>query len=273
MDTPINNNQNELTYKTVGEKQIKLAFLPPIKKVYDRAPVYFIIPGGGWHMEKKEDMISCSQISVDVLREKGFAVVAPDYRVTHEGADMIDIISDCFDAARYIAHFADIFEIDKDKFFLSGHSAGGHLALMLAYAPQDMFKNDSVLDDKFDVKAVMPMSPPTILYRKDVPRTSDLEIIPVLEKTPDIAHMVSPFDHVSADCPPTLLSAGTSDTLVFSASSELLYDKLIENNVESKLILSLGGGHLFEQVHKTITPAPSMEDIQNEIIKFTLEHV
>lgn len=274
MDTPKNNNQCELIYKTVGEKQIKLAFLPPVENVYEKAPVYFIIPGGGWHMEKKEDMISCSQISVDEMRKKGFAVVAPDYRVTKEGADMIDIISDCFDAARYIAHFSDVLKTDKDKFILSGHSAGGHLALMLAYAPQDMFNNGSVLNDKFGVKAVMPMSPPTVLYRAGIPcRTSDLEIVPVLEQTPEIAHKVSPYDYVTSDCPPTFLSAGTSDNLVYSASSELLYDKLLENNVETKLMLSLGGGHLFEQMHKTIEPSPSMTDIQNALIEFALKHI
>lgn len=273
MDIPVNNEQKEYIFKEIGEKKLNLLFMPPENDIYDLAPVYFIIPGGGWHMEKKEDMVSCSQKSVDELREKGFAVVAPDYRVTPEGADMEDIISDCFDAARYIAHYADVLKINKEKFVLSGHSAGGHLALMLAYAPQNLFTKNSYLTDKFGVCAVMPMSPPTILYEKDVPMTSVLSILPVLEPTPEIAHKVSPYDHVGESCPPTLLSAGTSDRLVFCNSSELLYKKLRENNVEAELILSLGGGHLFEKMHDGIEPSPAMADMQEEMIKFALKHI
>ena len=156
---------------------------------------------------------------------------------------------------------------------MSGHSAGGHLALMLAYAPQNLFTKDSVLDDTFGVSAVMPMSPPTILYEKDVPMTSVLSILPELEPTPEIAHRVSPYDHITQNCPPTLTSAGTSDRLVFCNSSELLYKKLLENNVEAELMLSLGGGHLFEKMHVNIEPSPTMEDIQNEMIKFALKHI
>lgn len=264
-----------LIYKETKEKRIELTFLPPTKKLYDRAPVYFIIPGGGWHTENRQSMIELSQISVDALREKGFAAVAPDYRVFLDGTHIEEAISDCFDAARYIAHFADKFQIDKNRFVLSGHSSGGHLALMLAYAPQNIFKKDSVLDDNFGVKAVMPMSPPTILYEDGMPITHNLRDISDVFTDESLSQKrrVSPYDYVTPKCPPTLLSAGTSDRIVFCNSSELLFEKLQENNVQSELILSVGGWHCFEKIHKNIIPVPSMQDIQNKMVEFALEHI
>lgn len=252
-----------------------MTFLLPTKKIFDQAPVYFIIPGGGWHSENRQSMIELSQISVDALRKKGFAAVAPDYRVFLDGTHIEEAISDCFDAARYIAHFADKFQIDKNRFVLSGHSSGGHLALMLAYAPQDIFKKDSVLDDSFGVKAVMPMSPPAILYEDGMPVTHNLRYIFDVFTGTSLSQRreASPYDYVTPNCPPTLLSAGTSDRIVFCNSSELLFEKLQKNNVQSELILSVGGGHCFEKMHENIIPSPSMEDIQNKMTEFALEHI
>lgn len=41
--------------------------------------MYFIIPGGGWHIEDRQSMIDFSIQSVEGLRDKGFAVVSIDY--------------------------------------------------------------------------------------------------------------------------------------------------------------------------------------------------
>ncbi len=276
MDTPINNKRSDYVYKEVGGRKISLTFIPPEKEKYEKAPVYFIIPGGGWHYERKEDMLDFSKVSVDALVNEGFATVSIDYRVSaEEGVGMEEIISDCFDAARYISHFADVLKIDREKFFLSGHSAGGHLALMLAYAPGELFKKDSELKDGFKTVAVMPMSPPTILNISQNPPTHALYNLYEVYNEGDSEErrrLTSPYEYVSKNSPPTLLAAGTSDRLVYPNSSELLYDKLIENGVEAKLILSLAGGHVFEKMHKEFEPKPDSGDIQKAIIDFAISH-
>ena len=65
---PTGSVEADLVYKVIGDRRIELTFLPPYKKKYDKAPLYFIIPGGGWHMEKREDMINFSLRSVEKLR-------------------------------------------------------------------------------------------------------------------------------------------------------------------------------------------------------------
>lgn len=70
-DIPVSSSEEQiLVYKTVGDKQVHLTFLPPTEKKFDRAPVYFIIPGGGWHTASKEAMIGFSNKSLTILRAR-----------------------------------------------------------------------------------------------------------------------------------------------------------------------------------------------------------
>lgn len=269
-DMPKDNSAQPLVYKTIGDRKLELTFLPPLVSVWELAPVYLVIPGGGWHMENREDMLDFSKASVKALRESGFAAVSIDYRVSPEaGVTMEEIISDCFDAARYIAHVHAVLQVDPHRIAVSGHSAGGHLALMLAYAPQELFRKGSVLEDAFSVTVAAPLSPPTVLYKTE-DATLGIQIDHAFAgcNTEEVKQKTSPYTYVSPKCPPTVLCAGTSDRLVYCNSSELLYQKLRENGVPCKLLLSLGGGHCFEQMHDGIVPAPSREDMQTHITEF-----
>ena len=277
---PRGNQKADLIYKKTLQKDIYLTFLPPEKDVYEKAPVYFLIPGGGWHDEERESMFGFSETSLDALRKKGFAAVSIDYRVyKDEGVVIRDIVNDCFDAVRYIAHFADILKIDPQKIVVSGHSAGAHLALMLAYAPEEKFADDKLFDDSFKVISAAAICPPTILYETN-PATSSLDLMRKGDTkafgdndTREERELVSPITYISKDCPPTIFCAGTSDRLVYCNSSELAYKKLKEQGVDCDLVLSLGGGHVFEQMHDNIVPKPSRDDIQKLATEFILKHL
>ncbi len=277
IDIPKNNNECDLIYKNAGEKSLSLAFLPPINNVYKKAPVYFIISGGGWQTMNNRGMIQFSKTSVDILRNNGFAVVSPEYRVTtQQNVGIIDCIEDCFDAIRYVAHWADILGIDNSKIALSGHSAGGHLALMLAYAPGHLFKSEHSLECEYKVSAVAPMSPPTVLFDGEYPETHLLDNMDDRFKpknTHEFRKMASPVTYVAKDVPPTLLIAGTSDRLVFCNSSQILYDKLTQCGAQNcQLLLSGYGGHCFEKVDNQFEPTVSMGEVQQKISEFILKY-
>lgn len=272
MDIPKGNIKADLVYKSTPQRKLMLTFLPPNEIRYGAAPVYFLITGGGWHMEKRQSMLDFSAYSVEALRNEGFAVVSIDYRVCKENVIMREIITDCFDAARYISHFADILGIDKNSFVLSGHSAGAHLALMLSYAPAEYFNDEYELDDNFGVKMVAAISPPTMLYDDSTNNLRDIGDVFIGCDTMEERMQTSPISYVSNSCPPTLLCAGTSDYLVFSKSSELLYDKLQEHNVTCELKLSVGGGHCFEKIHSDIDPSIDMIEMQKIITNFILQY-
>ena len=262
----------DLVYKKTPQRDLMLTFLPPIEKKYTKAPVYFLIPGGGWHVASRQSMIDFSAQSVEFLRKEGFAVVGVDYRVCKDGATMREMITDCFDGARYVAHFADALQIDKDRFVTSGHSAGGHLALMLAYAPQENFQSGYEFNDDFHVKVTAVMSPPTILHDNGMHNLRDIDDAFVGAEKGE-KEKNSPISYVTRGCPPTFLSAGTSDYLVFANSSEMLYQKLCGCGVECELVLSIGGGHCFEQIHGCLKPSISMEEVQDALSRFIMKHI
>lgn len=273
MDIPKSRIQQELVYKNTPQRNLMLTFLPPIEDVYEFAPIYFLITGGGWVEEKRQNIMECMTDSIEILRMNGFAVVSIDYRVCPEGVSVFDIITDCFDAVKYIAHYAEILRIDKNSFYLAGHSAGGHLVLMVSYATSKDFMSDYAFKDDFTVRAVAAISPPTILYDNGTHSLGDLKVLFQEEDTWEKREMASPISYVSSSCPPSLLCAGTSDWAVFSNSTERLYRKLRENHVESQLVLSVGGGHMFEKVHETVKPSISWDEIQQVVAEFILNHM
>ena len=265
----------DLVYKNIDDKDLELTFLPPINKIYEKSPVYFLIPGGGWHTAKRESMIDFSKLSVDMLRDKGFAVVAIDYRTANEQIKICDIICDCFDAIGFLAEYSENLQIDVQKIVVSGHSAGAHLALMVANANGNQFTNQYNFDKNLaKVTVVAALSPATVLYEEEYQKTIGFGINYLFKNPDDLDERkkASPIEYVSALSPSTILFAGTSDPLIYSKSSEILYDKLVSNKVNSKLVLSKNAGHSFEKLTGEKEPSISFEEIQKLLVYFVLEN-
>ena len=267
-----NDKQTDYVYKVTPQRELQLTLVPPNKPVYDKAPLYFVLPGGGWYVEERLGMMHYAKVSVGALLDKGFAVVAADYRVTPEGVFVADIIEDCLDALRYCAHHADEWGIDRDKFFLSGHSAGAHLALMTGMV-KDAFFSENSYTDPYTVLGIAPMSPITDLSDNDAMRFNHGYLFPEGKDTEEERLRVSPIAYAAADTPDTLLIAGTSDYHVLPRHSEKLFDKLYELGANTRLMYSIAGGHGFERMHYGVEPQPGMDGVQEEIVKFILERV
>ena len=266
-----NDGQTDYVYKVTPQRDLQLTFVPPNKKKYDKAPLYFVLPGGGWYVEERLGMMQYAKVSVAALLDEGFAVVAADYRVTPEGVFVADIIGDCLDALRYCAHHADEWGIDRDKFFISGHSAGAHLALMTGMV-KDGFKSDASYTDPYTVRGIAPMSPITDLADEEAMRFNHGYLFADPADEAERAR-VSPVTYAAADTPDTLLIAGTSDYHVLPRHSEKLFDKLNECGANTRLMYSIAGGHGFEPMHYGVEPQPGMDGVQQEITKFVLERV
>ena len=266
-----NDGQTDYVYKVTPQRDLQLTFVPPNKAVYDKAPLYFVLPGGGWYVEERLGMMNYAKVSVGALLDQGFAVVAADYRVTPEGVFVADIIEDCLDALRYCAHHADEWGIDRNKFFISGHSAGAHLALMTGMI-KDAFRSENSYTDDYTVCGIAPMSPITDLADDGAMRFDHGYLFADPTDESEKAR-VSPITYACASTPDTLLIAGTSDYHVLPRHSEKLFDKLTEQGANTRLMYSIAGGHGFEAMHYGVEPQPGMEGVQEEIVKFILERV
>ena len=274
-DPPRGNGDQELVYKAVGDRKIELSFRAPLNRKYDRAPLYLIISGGGWHGESRQSMLDMSARSVELLRRDGWAVASIDYRVTGE-ATMRQLISDCVDAGRYLAHFSQELSINPRRVVTSGHSAGGHLALLLANAPHAAFTEDSPFDltaDDFLVVACAPMSPPTLLYDatggNGWPFSDAYEQVFPRESADEAhRHFLSPYDYITPASVPTLLFCGTHDDLVWPENSTRYAERCRAVGAPCRIVCSYYGGHCFEPKVEGKTADPDLGGVQELLTDF-----
>lgn len=270
---PVDAMEKEYVYKTTEQGDVKLLFYPPTVKKKTPAPVFVIIPGGGWNASVPIDMYNFALSSCVALRAEGFAVASLSYRNHKEhGVNMIQILSDIFDGAGFLSKHADVLEIDPQRMYTSGHSAGGHLALMLSYSPSDFLsEHRDYADCGFNVVATAPMSPPTMLSKSRPLDYMAFDVEYLFENLPEEDYLrCSPeYMAVNGKPVPSQISVGSLDDLVFPSNGIRLHEKLTELNIHSELIVSEGGGHCFEP--KGSTPAvPDRPAVLDELTKFIL---
>ena len=266
---PTQEREQRLVYKVVGERKLELIYWGPLNPCSKPAPIYFTITGGGWHSGTPESMLGFSKISIDWARQNGWAVASPVYRLSGEGVSMHQIVSDCMDACRYLAHYAKELNLDPQRVVTSGHSAGGHLALMMALAPHDSFRDESELTDDFKVIGTTPLSPPTVLFTQNVPQTLAFGVQELFPKmTEKDFYETSPVNYVGATSCPCLTVAGDKDDLVFPNSSDILIERYKQAGADGEVVYSHNGGHCFECKVENAVSKPDFGEVQNIIISF-----
>lgn len=190
--------------------------------------------------------------------ERGYTVFAvmhssqPKYTVP-------EAIEDVRRAVRFIKTNALRYGIDREKIGVGGHSAAGHLSLMMGCDPQpgDPKSRDLVERESTNIRAVGCFCPPSDFLTmksgsKELPASFDFKEIdsstgkysPVSQdRSQAIAREISPMNHVKKGGAPILIIHGDQDKVVPISQSESLLEKLVRNEVECKLIVKKGYPH------------------------------
>lgn len=190
----------------------------------------------------------------DIFTTHGYTVFAvrPGTRGKFPIPDMVEHIRH---AVRYIkAHAAD-YHVNPDNLGITGPSAGGHLASLVALTPQpgDPKAEDPLLRFDTSFKAAGIFFPPTdfLHWGGDISaheRLGDLYFKDgIKDKTPEQieerAKEISPLYHVTADAPPFLIFHGDADPMVPLQQSEVLVKALKEKGVDVTFTVVPGGAH------------------------------
>ena len=93
-----------------------------------RNAVLIDIHGGFYVAGKREN----NRKFASVFLREGYDVVLLEYRVNDGTTDVSDELGDCAAALDFLASNAASLGLNKDQMFLTGDSAGGHLALYMA---------------------------------------------------------------------------------------------------------------------------------------------
>jgi len=264
-----------IVYSKVNGRELDLnAFLPA--NITNPVPAVVEIHGGWWYggdFASKLDYVGGHQAFI----RHHLAVFSIRYRLGADGG-FPENIRDCRNAIRFIRQNAKRFNIDPDRIDVTGGSAGGHLSLMVAMAPED-FNDGGPTAGLEGVSARVSGSfsyiPPTDFVRfwnqgpDDTITNADGQItfrpadpgIPYDSRprlrvlfhgvTPDTeAHrclyeQMSPIGHVRADVPPLLICDGEKDPIVPGLHGKALYEKLKALNADATYWMTPGGGHAF----------------------------
>lgn len=97
------------------------------------APLFVFVHGGGWRQGDKRNATGGQQASH--FTGRGFAFASVNYRLV-PAARVEDQAQDVADAVAYLIRHARELGVDPARIVLAGHSAGAHLAALVATDPQ-----------------------------------------------------------------------------------------------------------------------------------------
>ncbi|HDX9669160.1 TPA: alpha/beta hydrolase [Bacillus cereus] len=96
-----------------------------------KLPVIIYIHGGGWH---GGDKTSVSQ-KPDYFNKQGYAFISVNHRLSPE-VSYEEMTNDISNAIKWVYDNADNYNLDRTQINLMGHSAGGHLIMLIATNPK-----------------------------------------------------------------------------------------------------------------------------------------
>ncbi len=193
------------------------------------------------------------------LAEAGYVVVIPDYRLYPE-VKFPGFVEDGAAALEWVVSHADGIGGDAGRIYLAGHSAGAHLAGMVAYDTSYLEKRGL---KPGVVKGFIGLSGP---YALD----PDSDTLRTIFGAPYSHADWQPTQFVKPGAPPALLLHGDADTVVWVSHSRRMADALTAAGVPVTLKTYAGRGH--RDTVAAFTPvAPRTLPVLAEIRRFVGE--
>jgi len=217
-----------ITYKIKGEQEFKLhVYFPDDLQPGEQRPTLLFIHGGGW----KQGDPSVHALESLYFSRRGLVTVTISYNLLPTNGtaeDPLECFADVKAAMRYLREHASELHINPDQIVSSGGSAGGHLAAALAtleadktYAPNAMillYPAFNLVDGWLEGGAICTAA----------------GIDPAA---------FSPALHVDADTPPTLILAGSNDTISTPPTNRAFIESMTQLNNSAEFIEYTGKGH------------------------------
>lgn len=161
--------------------------------------------GGSWKWGSRDDYTFVAE----ALVSKGWLVVIPDYRLYPE-VRFPGFVEDGAKAVAWVKRNIDRYGGDPDRLYLMGHSAGGHIALMLTLDEHFLAAEGM---SNHDIRATATLAAPAAF---DPLKYASVR--PIFEKMADPSRS-RPIEFVDGDEPPLLLLHGLDDDTVYLSNT------------------------------------------------------
>jgi acetyl esterase/lipase len=218
--------ETDLAYGTLPRQRLDVYV--PATPPEEPAPVVVFFYGGAWDSGKKADYRFVGR----TMAARGFVVVVPDYRV-YPQVVFPSFVEDAAAAVAWTFDQASSYGGDTSRVFLMGHSAGAHIAAMVAlngtYLEAEGHSTGQLagwigLSGPYDF---LPLKSQRLkkIFGDPAPRTTQ------------------PVEFVTPGAPPALLVTGDADTRVIPRNSHRLAARMEEAGVPVRKIVYPDVGH------------------------------
>lgn len=174
-------------------------------------PVVVFFYGGGWDSGERGSYLFVAE----ALASRGFVVVIPDYRIYPE-VRYPAFVEDAAAAVAWTKREIGRHKGDPNRVFVMGHSAGAHIAAMVAY--NERFLASEGLK-RSDIRGFIGLAGPYD-FTPDEPN-----IVAALSGEGDPSNAM-PTRYVHGGEPPSLLIRGDKDTRVGAMNQDRLEERL-----------------------------------------------
>lgn len=215
--------RTNVVYGTGGSRPLELDLYTPAN--LDRpAPAVLFIHGGAWRTGKRQDY----RIYTTHFAKLGYVTATASYRLFREAAYPA-AVQDVKCAVRWLRANAARLHIDPERIAVAGGSAGGHLSMLVGYAPGLHEGDGGHAGVSSKVAAVVDIYGPVDLttpFGRKASVVKDFLGGKSYEEAPALWHEASPLTHLRAGAPPTLILHGTLDDVVPIGQSDVLASRL-----------------------------------------------
>lgn len=191
-------------------------------------PIIVFWYGGGWTKGEKEQY----RFVGAALAEAGFVAVLPDYRL-HPEVKFPGFVQDGADALAWVVGHAAEIGGDSTRIYLAGHSAGAHLAGVLAYDPTQLERvglRAGVVRGFIGLSGPYALAPDNQTYR-------------TIFAAPFTHADWQPVQLARAGSPPALLMHGADDQVVWASHAQKMASALEAIGVPVTLRIYEGRRH------------------------------
>ena len=215
-------------------------------------PIVVFWYGGSWERGRKEQY----RFVGAALADAGYVAVLPDYRV-HPEVRFPAFVDDGAAALAWVAEHAAELGGDPRRIYVAGHSAGAHIAAMLAY---DASRLAAAGLPAATVRGYIGLSGPYALDPND-------DTLRTIFSAPYAHADWQPVQRVRTGAPPALLIHGDADDVVSVNHARRMTEKLDELGIRVELRTYSGRGHA-DTVAAFAKPAPRKLPVMAEIAHF-----
>jgi acetyl esterase/lipase len=216
-----------------------------------RLPVVLMFHGGAWIHSYTNDYGSGKDHMSTFFNRylaHGFMVCNAEYRVNDsppvDGAPAPAAVQDALLAAKWCWDYLDYFHGDRERFVVTGASAGGHLALMVGLTTPVAQLGPTSPND-FKIAAVVSGYGPADI-EAEIDAVAKGWIPTDLPNRAAVAKLVNPITYVRAGAPPLIVVQGANDNTAPVKDSQHLVELLKAAGAEASIHLVPNAGHGFD---------------------------